>query len=107
MAARTTSSKVEPCNVHRSLENMSQSNLDKVSEIFSEALQLVDRDPRMAERGERWSWDSLAHVILVGALESEFNVPIEVAVSLEIDSFPAAVRVLADLGVTFDPEAVG
>ncbi len=34
-------------------------------------------------------WDSLAHVVLVGAIESEFNMSIDAADSLDLTSYEA------------------
>lgn len=86
---------------------MSASNIERASEIFREVLELGDRDPRQAERGDDWSWDSLNHVLLVGALESEFGVSIDLSVSIEIHDFSAAIAALKDLGVAFEGAAQG
>lgn len=40
-------------------------------------------------------WDSLAHVVLVGAIESEFNMSIDAADSLDLTSYEA-VRLFLD-----------
>lgn len=42
------------------------------------------------------AWDSLAHVTLIGAIESEFDLTIDVADSIEITSFAAALMYLED-----------
>ena len=80
-------------------------NRSTVEAVFREVLQLGDRDPRGAVPGEEWSWDSLAHVILVGALESEFGVQIDTAASLEITSFESAVSALTARGIDFGEKA--
>lgn len=41
-------------------------------------------------------WDSLAHVTLVGAVESEFGISIDIADSLELTSYEAMVVYLED-----------
>ena len=84
---------------------MKSANYEKLAAIFKEVLDLApDRDPRNAIAGDDWSWDSLAHVSLVVALESEFSVSIDVDASLSMTSFLDSVRILAAAGVTFSPE---
>jgi len=41
-------------------------------------------------------WDSLAHAVLVGAMESEFGLQIDAADSLELTSYEAIVRFLEE-----------
>jgi acyl carrier protein len=81
---------------------MPAENIDKVAAVFREVLNVgPDRDPREALPGEDWAWDSLAHVSLVAALESEFGVSIDLDASLAMTSFREAVAILADAGVPF------
>ena len=44
------------------------------------------------------AWDSLAHVTLIGAIESEFGVEVDVEDSMEISSFDAALAHLESRG---------
>ena len=44
-------------------------------------------------------WDSVAHVLIVAGIESEFGVEIDPADSLRIKSFEAARQALTELGV--------
>jgi acyl carrier protein len=84
---------------------MSPRTIDRVAAVFREVLNVgPDRDPREAVPGDDWAWDSLAHVSLVAALESEFGVSIDLDASLAMTSFPAAVATLAEAGVTFPEE---
>lgn len=48
-------------------------------------------------RGELDGWDSLGHLDLVNELETQFSVAIDPSRALEIDTFGAAKRVVADL----------
>lgn len=43
-------------------------------------------------------WDSLAHVTLVGAVESEFGLAIDIADSVELTSFEAILVYLEEHG---------
>ena len=45
------------------------------------------------------SWDSLAHVSLMAAIESEFNVKIDITDSLELTSFAAVALYLEEQGL--------
>lgn len=44
-------------------------------------------------------WDSLAHAVLVGALESEFGLHIDAADSLELTSYEAIDSFLTERGL--------
>lgn len=79
-------------------------NYQKVIAIFREVLSPdPERDLRQAEAGEDWEWDSLAHVTLIGALESEFGISIDIDTSLEMTSFGAVLAALENAGVAFEP----
>lgn len=72
----------------------------RVRTVFVQALALdatVDLDA-IRYRGHA-NWDSLGHMALVVALETEFDVEIEPDQLIGIDSLDAAVKVLRDLGV--------
>jgi acyl carrier protein len=45
------------------------------------------------------SWDSMAHVSLVAAIEGEFGIAIDAGDSLTLTSYDSARQYLADLGV--------
>lgn len=47
-------------------------------------------------RGEVESWDSLAHVMLIAAVENEFGIAIDLGASLHLDSFAAAVDLVRE-----------
>lgn len=72
----------------------------KLSDVFRAVLNL---DPGAELRGVRHegnpAWDSLAHVTLVAAIESEFGLTIDAGDSLELTSFEAAVRYLEEKGL--------
>lgn len=71
----------------------------KLEEIFREVFRLLPGDDVAKVRQiNHPAWDSLAHVTLIGAIESEFNVTIDVADSIEITSYQAAVLYLEEHG---------
>lgn len=62
----------------------------KLQEIVRIALDLPpDADVENARQLTVASWDSLAHVSLMLAIESEFGVSIDVADQLRLTSYPA------------------
>lgn len=76
-----------------------ESTEQRLQAIFRGVLDLPpSSDPRSAAQGETPSWDSMAHVSLVAAIEAEFNVTIDAGDSLALTSYDAARQYLADLG---------
>ncbi len=72
----------------------------KLREIFRAVLDLPDGADvtRMRQEGEP-AWDSLAHVTLVAAMESEFDLQVDAGDSLALTSFAAVVRYLEERGL--------
>lgn len=75
---------------------MRHENEAKLAEVFRAALSLGPETDVMAARQLNTpAWDSLAHVTLVAAVESEFGVSVDTAESLGLTSF-AAVRLFLE-----------
>ena len=71
-----------------------------LSAIFREVLNLAPGQIEEEVRQEQTSaWDSLAHVMLIGAMESEFGLSIDAGSSLELTSYKAAARFLESHGL--------
>jgi acyl carrier protein len=69
----------------------------KLQAIVRAALDLPgDADVRGARQLAVESWDSLGHVSLMLAIESEFGVSIDVADQLRLTSYPAIRRYLEE-----------
>lgn len=45
------------------------------------------------------TWDSLAHAVLIGAIEGEFGIQVDAGDSLELTSYSAIVRYLSGRGL--------
>jgi len=72
----------------------------KLSEIVRSVLQLPDgSDVSRARQLGVESWDSLAHVSLMLAIESEFDVTVDIADQLTLTSYPAIRLYLEERGV--------
>lgn len=72
----------------------------QLEQIFRAVLELDgDADVRSLERGRDEAWDSLAHVLLVSGVESEFGVTVAVEEALELVTFSDFEDLLARKGV--------
>lgn len=78
---------------------MNETNATRLREIFRTVFQL----PPTAEVGaldqaNTPAWDSLAHVQLVTAIESEFDVSLDAVDQLQMVSYSETARVLQERG---------
>ena len=79
---------------------MTPENETKLQEIVRAILQLPPgTDVGRARQLSYASWDSLAHVSLMLAIESEFGVSIEIADQIALTSVPSIRLYLEDHGV--------
>lgn len=71
-----------------------------LEQVFRAVLQLPDDvSVRTVRQVNQKSWDSLAHVSLIAAVESEFALSIDIADSLELTSFEAFALYLEERGL--------
>ncbi len=69
---------------------MSPEGEAKLNEIVRSVLQLpTDQDVSRARQLSVESWDSLAHVSLMLAIESEFGISIDIADQIALTSYPS------------------
>lgn len=62
----------------------------KLQELFRAVFEMApDVDVRRVQRTDYPGWDSLAHVMLMGALESEFGITVDLADAIELTSYDA------------------
>jgi acyl carrier protein len=77
-----------------------KSTEQRLQAIFRAVLELPPgSDPTAAAQGQTATWDSMAHVSLVAAIEAEFGVTIDAGDSLSLTSYEVARQYLAALGV--------
>lgn len=70
----------------------------RLADVFRAVFELpADTDPTTIRQVTTGAWDSLGHVSLVTALESEFEVEITAVDSIEITSFEAARLLVEEL----------
>lgn len=78
---------------------MREQNVFKLNEIVRAVLELPSgADPTTAGQAVTPAWDSLAHAVLIGAVESEFGLQVDAADSLELTSYEAIARYLEAQG---------
>jgi acyl carrier protein len=67
----------------------------QLTAIFRAVFDLAEGlDVRTVRQINHPAWDSLAHISLIGAIESEFGIEVDVTDSIEITSFDAALAYL-------------
>ncbi len=70
-----------------------------LQDIFRAVFELPDgADVTGLRQGQSEAWDSLAHVSLIAAIESEFGVNIDAAQSLRMTSYADTEKLLAEQG---------
>ena len=79
-------------------------NTQKLIDVFRSALGMPDEVdiPSLKYRGIK-EWDSVGHMQLVAAIETEFDVMLETSDILEMSSFVKAVELLQKQNVSFSP----
>jgi acyl carrier protein len=79
---------------------MTPQDQEKLQGVFYAVFKLAPGTDLSGIRpNETPQWDSLGHVTLVAALESEFNVNLDMADALRITSFDVAREVLEQHGI--------
>lgn len=72
----------------------------KLQTVFRAVFDIPDgRDVQSLRQVNFSSWDSLAHVSLVAALENEFKITLNISEALQVTSFEAARLLLEEKGV--------
>jgi acyl carrier protein len=79
---------------------MLETTQQTLEQVFRAVLELPDgADVTAVRQVSQPSWDSLAHVSLVLAVESEFGLSIEIADSIELTSYDAFALFLEEKGL--------
>lgn len=79
---------------------MQHTTVPRLNEVFRAVLELPpDAEVTDARQEASPKWDSLAHAVLVGALESEFGLTIDAADSLDLTSYEAVALFLEERGL--------
>lgn len=79
---------------------MTPESTEKLQDIFRAVFELPPAaDVIQIRQISETKWDSLGHVSLVAAIESEFGVALDVVDALGMTSFQAAQRLLEEKGL--------
>ena len=78
---------------------MNTSNIDKLKNIFMEIFSINEAEVESYRKLNNRKWDSLASVNLIVAIESEFNIKIEVSDFESFSSFSSVELVLQGYGL--------
>ena len=86
---------------------MSNAKTSEVKAVFREALNLdgIDIDWSTLEYRSIREWDSLAHMVLVAALEERFDIMLDVDDVVGLSSFTTFIAMLGKYGVTVENDA--
>lgn len=67
----------------------------RILKVFKEVLEIKqDVDPSTLKYNETPNWASLAHITLIAALESEFDIMLEPDDILAMSNFAEAIRII-------------
>ncbi|HEY2850730.1 MAG TPA: acyl carrier protein [Gemmatimonadaceae bacterium] len=79
---------------------MNDTHTEKLQEVFRVVFELPRAvDVSRVRQKTQENWDSLRHVMLIAALESEFGVRLDTADALCLNSFETAQQLLEGRGV--------
>lgn len=78
-------------------------NTEKLKLIFCEALGLEkDQVVSTLTYGSIKNWDSIAHLVLVNKLETQFDIMLDTMDTLDMSSFQKAKEILVKYNISFD-----
>jgi len=76
---------------------MNQEEIEKLKEIFHIIFYLdLDADATTVREINTKNWDSMAHVSLIAAIESELNINIDAAEAMRMTSFQATLLLIEE-----------
>lgn len=77
-------------------------NIEKIKNVFSKSLEIkITAVVDDLSYGSK-KWDSVAHMALIAALESEFDIMIDTNDVIEMSNFSKAKEIVARYGVDFN-----
>ncbi len=77
-------------------------NLEKLVDIFSDALEIEKSKISDELKYGDFTWDSVAHMALIAALEQEFDIMIDSDDVIDMSSLKKAKEILSKYGVIID-----
>ena len=78
------------------------SELEKYKKVFKDIFEIKDEDLADLKYQDIPAWDSLGHMSMIGSLEDEFDIILEMDDIIEFSSFNKGMETLKKYGVNFE-----
>ncbi len=75
------------------------SNLDRYKKIFVETFEIDEKVLNDLKYQDIEQWDSLGHMSMIGALEDEFDIMLEMDDIIDFSSFTKGIETLSKYGI--------
>ena len=76
-------------------------NLDRYRKVFMDVFSIADEDAAANLKYQSHpNWDSLGHMALVAALESEFSISMDMDDVIDLESFTKGIEILTKYNVS-------
>ena len=78
------------------------SSIEKYKKVFIEIFEIKESQLEDLKYQDIPQWDSLGHMSMIGALEDEFDIMIEMDDIIDFSSFKKGIETLTKYGVNFE-----
>ncbi len=78
------------------------STIERYKKVFIEIFEINESELEDLNYQDIPAWDSLGHMSMVGALEDEFDIMLEMDDIIDFSSFKKGMETLAKYGVSFE-----
>lgn len=78
------------------------STIERYNKVFIEIFEIKESELQNLNYQDIPEWDSLGHMSMVGALEDEFDIMLEMDDIIDFSSYKKGMETLAKYGVNFD-----
>tara|TARA_A100001388_G_C28774600_1_gene506421 strand:- start:1587 stop:1826 length:240 start_codon:yes stop_codon:yes gene_type:complete len=78
------------------------STIERYNKVFIEIFEIKESELENLNYQDIPEWDSLGHMSMVGALEDEFDIMLEMDDIIDFSSYKKGMETLAKYGVNFD-----
>ena len=78
------------------------SELEKYKKVFKDIFEIKDEDLENLNYQDIPAWDALGHMSMIGALEDQFDIMLEMDDIIDFSSFNKGIETLKKYGVDLD-----
>ena len=78
------------------------STIERYKKVFIEIFEINESQLENLNYQDIPAWDSLGHMSMVGSLEDEFDIMLEMDDIIDFSSFKKGIETLSKYGVTFE-----